>query len=292
MRGNTHVRCGPGEKPEAEMPEVYLQALGTVPEFEKKLATVRKYEISVSIILQSLVQLQNMYQKNWSELTGNCDTLVYLGGGADAETAKWLSGLVGKETRVVMNTTFGQGGGSTSLNRQGVELLAQSQVRTLQKTKCVVIPKSEWAWIGEKYDTLHHPHWKEMKKAGTFTWSEEKNQRLSNMRVVEAPVEEPPVPPSEPTIEEEERRDEVNREYRQRAMEMRDNRDAEGNPVVEAARPIGGEDSAFIRNVSVEEGPHSGLQEAVDTFGRNELIWKQMDIQYSSAPAETFSSSA
>ena len=93
--------------------------IGKIPEFEQKVATIRKYEISVSIILQSLSQMKNLYKDNWSEISGNCDCTIYLGGGADTETTKWISELLGKETRAVMNASFGKSG-SMSINRQGV----------------------------------------------------------------------------------------------------------------------------------------------------------------------------
>ena len=102
--------------------------IGKIPEFDQKVATIRKYEISVSIILQSLAQMKKMYKDDWSDITGNCDTTIYLGGGADTETTKWVSELLGKETRVVMNVSFAKTGGSTSMNRQGVELFTPAEL--------------------------------------------------------------------------------------------------------------------------------------------------------------------
>ena len=263
--------------------------IGKVPEFEKKLATCRKYEISISIILQSLTQLQNMYQKNWSELTGNCDTTLYLGGGADSVSQKWISELLGKETRTVMNVSFGRGGGSTSLNRQGVELMSSAQIRTLGKKECIIIPKSMYAYKGEKYPTLEHPNWNAVKKAGPFYWSEESSRHFTEARTSEEPVEEQPKAPVPPSLEEEERRDEKNRENRQRAAEMNKNMDAEGNPVVEEPRPLDGE---FAGSGDFGSSPETDIQEAVTTFEKNELIWQQVELVYGSAPAESFSSSA
>lgn len=39
--------------------------IGTIPEFDKKLATMRKYEISCTIIIQALSQLKAMYKDEW-----------------------------------------------------------------------------------------------------------------------------------------------------------------------------------------------------------------------------------
>ena len=266
--------------------------IGKIPEFEKKVATVRKYEISVAIILQSLSQLQNMYEKNWSELAGNCDTTLYLGGGADTVTAKWISELLGKETRIVMNVSYGRGGGSTSLNRQGVELLAPAQLRVLPDDECIVIPKSLYAYKGKKYMTPDHPRWEEVKKSGPYYWSREKARYFDEAAHRGEPAEEEDPAPEEQTPGEEAVRAEQNREMRQKAQEYENNMDAEGNPLIDRPRPLGDAEGAHSGNLSADDHVHGTIREAADTFEKNEILWREMDVVYSSAPAESFSSSA
>lgn len=266
--------------------------IGKIPEFEKKVATVRKYEISVAIILQSLSQLQNMYEKNWSELAGNCDTTLYLGGGADTVTAKWISELLGKETRIVMNVSYGRGGGSTSLNRQGVELLAPAQLRVLPDDECIVIPKSLYAYKGKKYMTPDHPRWEEVKKSGPYYWSREKARYFDEAAHRGEPAEEEDPVPEEQTPGEEAVRAEQNREMRQKAQEYENNMDAEGNPLIDKPRPLGDAEGAHSGNLSADDHVHGTIREAADTFEKNEILWREMDVVYSSAPAESFSSSA
>ena len=65
---------------------------GKIPEFSEKVATIRKYEISVTIILQSLQQMKNLYKDDWETISGNCDNTIYLGGGADTVTTCDLLG--------------------------------------------------------------------------------------------------------------------------------------------------------------------------------------------------------
>ena len=45
---------------------------GKIPDFDKVLATCRKFEISAVVILQNLSQLKRIYEKSWEELPGNC----------------------------------------------------------------------------------------------------------------------------------------------------------------------------------------------------------------------------
>ena len=267
--------------------------IGKIPEFEKKVATVRKYEISVAIILQSLSQLQNMYEKNWSELAGNCDTTLYLGGGADTVTAKWISELLGKETRIVMNVSYGRGGGSTSLNRQGVELLAPAQLRVLPDDECIVIPKSLYAYKGKKYMTPDHPRWEEVKKCGPYYWSREKARYFDEEAHRGEPAEEEELLPEELSPEEEEIRKEQNREYRQKAEECRGNLDAAGNRLISEPKPLDEMESPSAERLHTGGVVHGTIREAADTFEKNEIVWRDMEVvYYSAAPAERVSSSA
>ena len=72
VMGNYHARCGAAEKPEVVTPEAYLSLFGEIPDFDKMLSTMRKYEISCTIILQSLSQIKAKYDKIWETLVGNC----------------------------------------------------------------------------------------------------------------------------------------------------------------------------------------------------------------------------
>ena len=263
-----------------------------IPTYEKKVAPFRKYEISVAIILQSLSQLQNMYEKNWSELAGNCDTTSYLGGGADTVTAKWISELLGKETRIVMNVSYGRGGGSTSLNRQGVELLAPAQLRVLPDDECIVIPKSLYAYKGKKYMTPDHPRWEEVKKCGPYYWSRDKARYFEEEAHRGDPIEEEEPVPEAPMPEEEEIRAEQNRENRQRAEEYRSNLDAAGNPLIDGPKPLGETELAVPGSFSEGGGVRGTIREAADTFEKSGIIWREMAVVYSSAPAESVTSSA
>lgn len=157
--------------------------IGKIPEFPEKVATIRKYEISVAIILQSLSQMKKMYKDEWEELSGNCDSTIYLGGGADQMTTEWISKLLGKETRKISGTTFGKGGGSMSINKQGVELFAPDQLRTMDENDCVVLVKSQLAYKGRKYMSDEHPNRSLVKQlvkdTGEYVYNEEKSAWLS-----------------------------------------------------------------------------------------------------------------
>ena len=132
---------------------------GKIPSFTEKISTMRKYEISVVIILQSIKQIENLFEKEWDVITANCDTLVYLGGGADTKTTEWLNKLLGKKTVRAMNESFSRNGGSSSIQSQGIDLMSMSQMRTMPNQKCIVLPRGQNSVYDDMYDTPHHPDW-------------------------------------------------------------------------------------------------------------------------------------
>lgn len=76
--------------------------IGAIPDFVKKISTVRKYRMNISIVIQSIAQLQNRYPRGqWEEILSNCCIIEYLAGGTDQTTAKYISDLTGTATVVV-----------------------------------------------------------------------------------------------------------------------------------------------------------------------------------------------
>lgn len=74
-----------------------------IPDFDKLISIIRSREISVSIILQSLTQLETMYQHAAAmTIINNCDHLLYLGG-QDMETAEFIGSRAFKTPETIMN---------------------------------------------------------------------------------------------------------------------------------------------------------------------------------------------
>lgn len=64
-----------------------------IPDFDKIISVIRSREISVSIILQSITQLDALYGSNRARtIINNCDHLLYIGG-HDYKTASYISDL-------------------------------------------------------------------------------------------------------------------------------------------------------------------------------------------------------
>lgn len=138
--------------------------IGAIPELQAQVATVRKYNITVTMIYQSLTQMKSSndgaYEKEWEALVGNCDTIVFLGG-FEGTSSEWLSKKLGKETRATM--TYGQSyakQGSRSDNKQQIarNVMDPNEIEQLPNNECIVIVRGVPPFHAEKYHLEEHPN--------------------------------------------------------------------------------------------------------------------------------------
>lgn len=138
--------------------------VGKIPDFEKILATCRKFEISAQVILQNISQLKRLYEKSWEELPGNCDTLIYLGG-KDQFTNEYLSKELGKETidQLSINQTKGRQGSSSYNNAiLGRELATIDELATMDNNNCIVMVRGLYPFFTNKFNLSEHPRYAEL----------------------------------------------------------------------------------------------------------------------------------
>ena len=63
----------------------------TIPDFDKVISVIRSRDISVSLIIQSISQLETLYDHPTSvTIINNCDNILYLGS-QDKETAEYIA---------------------------------------------------------------------------------------------------------------------------------------------------------------------------------------------------------
>lgn len=78
-----------------------------IPDFDKITSVIRSREISVSIILQSLSQLEASYGHSKAmTIVNNCDHLLYLGG-QDMETARYVATRANKSMTRILQMPLG-----------------------------------------------------------------------------------------------------------------------------------------------------------------------------------------
>ncbi len=75
----------------------------TVPDFDRVISVVRSRHLYLSVIIQSLSQLQGLYGADHSAtILNNCDTMLYLGG-TDVETARYISARANLPVHTVLD---------------------------------------------------------------------------------------------------------------------------------------------------------------------------------------------
>ena len=143
--------------------------IGQIPKFDKLIATIRSREISASIILQSQSQLKTIYKDAAETITGNCDTVLFLGG-KESSTLKEISETLGKETIDLYNTSDTRGTSqSYGLNYQktGKELMSRDELAVMDGNKCILQLRGVRPFFSNKYDITKHKRYKELADADT-----------------------------------------------------------------------------------------------------------------------------
>lgn len=129
--------------------------------YPKVLATCRSYNIGINIIVQNIQSIKALYKDEWEGIIGNCDTLLFLGGGNEPTSLEFVSKLLGKET--VHTRTRGQTkgrSGSSSMNFQqtGRDLMTPDEIRMLPADDALLFIRGEKPVRDKKYDIKKHPN--------------------------------------------------------------------------------------------------------------------------------------
>ena len=129
--------------------------------YPKVLATCRSYNIGINIIVQNIQSIKALYKDEWEGIIGNCDTLLFLGGGNEPTSLEFVSKLLGKETLDVRHTSTTKGrNGSTSVSRQQLarDLMTPDEVRVMDNRYALLFIRGERPVMDEKYNILRHPN--------------------------------------------------------------------------------------------------------------------------------------
>lgn len=146
-----HVRCLMDE----------FANIREIPEFPSKLSTMRKYNISATIVLQDNSQLQSMYKDEWRTIMANCDSTIFLGN-AEPDTLKYFCEKLGNETVTAQSRgrSYGSKSGS-SQNYQQVkrETLTAEEIGRLPNDECLVFLRGERPARDKKFKYETHKNY-------------------------------------------------------------------------------------------------------------------------------------
>ncbi len=136
--------------------------IGKIPYLSERLATCRKYKLSVVPIFQNYSQVKNIYKEEANSIVGNCDTMLFLGG-ADPDTLKIVTGHLGKETIQFLTNNFNKNGRSgsvgTNISLTGRDLMTAFQVEQMKNSECLVFIRSVKPFRDRKYPLQNHPNY-------------------------------------------------------------------------------------------------------------------------------------
>lgn len=180
-----------------------MNNIGVIPDFSRRLSTIRSRALQVLMCCQNLPQIQNRYPNNlWAELVGNADTQLMLGC-TDDVTAEYFSARSGDMTVEVNSTmttrqsiavaqVIPQYRYTEGLGRR--RLLTPDEVLRLPNDELLVIIRGQKVLRARKFDYTGHPYAKECVKASIRDYPLSHQQSVAEP----PPVSEHPQPESIP----------------------------------------------------------------------------------------------
>lgn len=134
--------------------------IGEIPEFKEKLATVRKYEISICVICQTITQLKGMYPDDFEVIDANCPETIFLGGDENTNN-EYISKKLGNMTVLGANRSINErSAGSSSYNVDARELMRPEEIGRIPYAKCLVMVYGEQPIYDDKFHYMEHKNYR------------------------------------------------------------------------------------------------------------------------------------
>lgn len=155
-------------------------------DFCSLLSTMRSRRISSIIIIQNLAQIKALFKDTWETITGNCDTLVYLGGN-EKSTHQYISEMLGKSTidkRSTGETRGVHGSASRNYDVLGRELMTPDEVRNMSNKKCLIFIKGFNPIFDDKYVPFRHKNFSQTEDGGGKAYVHDPSLNQGSLRPV------------------------------------------------------------------------------------------------------------
>lgn len=157
--------------------------IGTIPDFERMITVTRSRNIAVSMICQSLSQLdENCGENNAATIMNACDTLLYLGG-KSADTNQKIADMIGKQTVANVSVNDSRGANPTYTHNYGLierDLMQASEVSRMPRDQALVLINGAQAYLDKKYPLDAHPRRESLEaasKRGAFDFKRYRARR-------------------------------------------------------------------------------------------------------------------
>ncbi len=146
--------------------------IGQIPQLDILISTIRSRRISLNIIIQNLAQIKNLYKDTWEVITGNCDTLLFLGG-MEQSTLEYISKMCGKMTLDNRSTSTSKGMNSswtTNDQNMGRELITPDEVGAMKGRTCILKIRGCNPFMSQKFNIEDHANYKLLADADETNW--------------------------------------------------------------------------------------------------------------------------
>lgn len=153
------------------------------------VATCRSYNIGVNIVVQNIQNIKALYKDDCDSIIGNCDTLLFLGGGNEPASLEYITKLLGKETVAIHTrgqTKGRSGSSSTNFQQTGRDLMMPNELRLLGDQDAVLLIRGENPVLDEKYDLRRHPRFRDTADGGRTPYV---HQPTGNYAISDLPYE-------------------------------------------------------------------------------------------------------
>lgn len=144
--------------------------IGKIPDFDKKISTSRSRKISFSVILQTVDQLEAVYEKSYETIMGNCDTHLFLGSNS-FKTLEYFSKQLGEKTigrdsiSINRDRQNWKTGKSVSDQVMARALMTPDELRRLDNDLCIIYEKGVKPVKANKFYYFKHPEMSKKMKA-------------------------------------------------------------------------------------------------------------------------------
>ena len=132
--------------------------IGTIPQIEETIAVTRSRNIGITIILQSMSQLESKYDKKAQTIVDCCDSTLFLGGKSNS-TNKEIAEMIGKQTinQLTYNESTGQSSSaSKNMQIQGRDLIDAAEIAKMSSRKAILLIAGTNPLMDDKYDPHSH----------------------------------------------------------------------------------------------------------------------------------------
>ena len=136
--------------------------IGKIPDFDKKISTSRSRRISFSVILQTVDQLEAVYEKSYETIMGNCDTHLFLGSNS-YKTLEYFSKQLGEKTIERDSVSINRDrqnwktGKSVSDQVMARALMTPDELRRMDNDQCIIFEKGVKPVKARKFYYFKHP---------------------------------------------------------------------------------------------------------------------------------------